>query len=160
MSKLPSTDTPAHIARRALLGQLDKTIQELRKRRRSDASIHNVRKELKRARAALRMLRECIGVTGYRRDNALLRDAARPLTPVRDARVLLQTLEQLDSKKGAGRRGFLVRFRKLLKAKRRLARRQLRPADLTAAARVLRGIRRRAAALPESRLANPRARGL
>jgi len=156
----PSTDTPTHIARRALLAQLDKTVEELGKRHRSDADVHNIRKELKRARAALRMLRECIGVREYRRDNALLRDAARPLTPIRDARVLLQSLEQLYSKKGIGRRGFLDRFHKLLKDKRRLARRQLRPAELAAAARVLRGIRRRAVALPASRLASPRARGL
>jgi len=157
---LPSADTPAHIARRALLAQLDKAVEELGKRHRSDACIHDIRKELKRARAALRMLRECIRDIEYRRDNALLRDAARPLTPVRDAKVMQQTLEQLDSKNGAGRRGFLPGFHKFLRDERRLARRQLRPAELTAAARVLRGIRRRAAALPAHRLANPRARGL
>jgi CHAD domain-containing protein len=157
---LPSTDTPTRIARRALLAQLDKTIEELGKRRRSDARVHNIRKELKRARAALRMLRECIGVTAYRRDNALLRDAARPLTPIRDARVLLQTLELLAPKQAGGRGKFLARFRKLLRGQRRLARRQLRPAELTAAARVLRVIRRRAAALPAGRLTNPRSRGL
>jgi hypothetical protein len=160
MRKLPSTDTPTHIARRALLAQLDRTVEELRKPRRSDARVHNIRKQLKRARAALRMIRECMGVMEYRHDNALLRDAARPLTPIRDAKVLLQTLERLDSKKGVGRRGFLARFKKLLEAERRLAHRRLRTAELTAAARVLRGIRRRAAALPESRLVNPRARGL
>jgi CHAD domain-containing protein len=160
MRKLPSTDTPTHIARRALLAQLDRTVEELRKRRSSDARVHNIRKELKRARAALRMIRECMGIMEYRHDNALLRDAARPLTPIRDAKVLLQTVERLDSKKAAGRRGFLARFKKLLETKRRLAHRRLRTAELTAAARVLRGIRRSAAALPESRLANPHARGL
>jgi CHAD domain-containing protein len=159
MKKLPSSDTPTHIARRALLALLDKTVGQLRKRRRSDASVHKIRKELKRARAALRMIRECMGIMEYRHDNALLRDAARPLTPIRDAKVLLQTLEQLDSKKG-GRKGFLTRFRKLLEARRRLVHRQLRPAELTAAARVLRGIRRRAAALPQSRLANSHAPAL
>ena len=156
----PSTDTPTHIARRALLAQLDKTVYQLGKRRRSDASVHNIRKELKRARAAIRMIRECMGIMEYRHDNALLREAARPLTPIRDAKVLLQTLEQLDSKKGTGRRGFLARFQKLLEAKRRVAHLQLRPAELIAAARVLRGVRRRAATLPESRLAKPHPRGL
>jgi CHAD domain-containing protein len=155
-----SAETPTHIARRALLAQLDKTIEELGKRRRSDVAVHNIRKQLKRARAALRMLRDCIGVVEYRRDNALIRDAARPLTPLRDAKVLLQTLEQVESKQETGSRGFFLRFRKLLEELRRLARRQLRAADLAAAARVLRGIRRRAAALPGSRLAAPHARGL
>ena len=96
---LPPTDTPTHIARRALLARLDTILEELGKPHRSDAGIHNMRKELKRARAALRMLRACIGVVEYRRDNALLRDAARPLTPIRDAKVLLQTLEPLTAKK-------------------------------------------------------------
>jgi CHAD domain-containing protein len=156
----PSAESPTSIARRALLAQLDKTIKQLGKRRRSDGAVHSIRKELKRARAALRMLRECIGVVEYRRDNALIRDAARPLTPIRDAKVLLQTLEQVEPKKEAGSRGFFLRLRKLLEEQRRLARRQLRAADLAAAARVLRGIRRRAAALPESRLAAPHTQGL
>ena len=156
--ELPSTDTPTHIARRALLAELDKAVEELGKPHPSDACVHNIRKELKRARAALRMLRECIGIRAYRRDNALLRDAARPLTPLRDARVQLQTLEQLRTKKGSRR--FLARFRKDLEGRRRHARRGLRPAELTGAARVLRGVRRRAEALPAGRLANPRARGL
>ena len=154
----PSAETPAHLARRALLAQLDKTIAGLGKGRRSDVAIHNIRKELKRARAALRLLRECSGVVEYRRDNALIRDAARPLTPIRDAKVLLQTLAGVEW--GDGRRGFFLRLRKLLEEELRLARRQLRPADLAAATRVLRGIRRRAAALPENRLAVPQPRAL
>jgi len=156
----PSAESPAHIARRVLLAQLDKTIGALSERRRSDVAIHNIRKELKRARAALRMLRECVGVRDYHRDNALIRDAARPLTPIRDAKVLLQTLEQVEPKKGAAGSGFFLRLRKVLEEQRRLARRQLRSADLAAAARMLRGIRRRAAGLPESRLAPPHPRGL
>jgi CHAD domain-containing protein len=156
----PSAESPTCLARRALLAQLDKTIEQLGKRRRSDVAVHSMRKELKRARAALRMLRECIGVVEYRRDNALIRDAARPLTPVRDAKVLLQTLEQVEPKKETGSREFFRRLRKLLEEKRRLARRELRPTDLAAAARVLRGIRRRAAALPESRLAAHHTHGL
>jgi hypothetical protein len=157
---LRCAETPTRIARRALLAQLDETIEQLGKRSRSDVAVHDIRKQLKRARAALRMLRECIGVVAYHRDNALIRDAARPLTPVRDAKVLLQTLDQLEPKKGAGGRDTVLRLRKLLEAKRRLAQRQLRPTHLVAAARVLRAIRRRAAALPDSRLAAPHSRGL
>jgi CHAD domain-containing protein len=156
----PSAETPAHIARRALVAQLDKIVKELGGPRRSDAAIHNIRKEFKRARAALRMLRGCIGVVEYRRDNALIRDAADPLTPIRDAKVLLQTLEQLAPNERAADNAFFPRFRRLLEEKRRLARRQLRAADVTAAARVLRAIRTRAAALPDNRLAASHPRGL
>lgn len=148
------------IAHRALLAQLDQTIERLSKRRRSDVAVHDIRKELKRARAALRLLRECLGVVEYRRDNALIRDAARPLTPIRDAKVLLGTLQELQLEKETGSREFLLRFRRALVDNRRLARRQLRPADLTAAARVLSGIRGRVSALSDSRLAARHSRGL
>lgn len=152
-----AADTFTQMARRALLAELDKTIRGLGERRRSDVAVHDIRKELKRARAALRMLRECIGVIEFRRENAMIRDAARPLTPIRDAKVLLQTLEQLaPRKKETPDGGFFRDFRRTLEDKRRLARRQLRPDDVTAAARVLRGIRSRAAALPDSRLAAAR----
>jgi CHAD domain-containing protein len=148
------------IAHRALLAQLDQTIEQLGKRRRSDVAVHNIRKELKRARAALRLLRECIGAVEYRRDNALIRDAARPLTPIRDANVLLQTLEQLQPSRESGGGECSPRFRKVLEDNRRQARRQLRPADLTAAARVLSGIHGRVSALPASLLADRHPRGL
>jgi CHAD domain-containing protein len=149
-----------HIAHRALLAQLDQTIEQLGKRRRSDSAVHNIRKELKRARAALRLLRECIGAVEYRRDNALIRDAARPLTPIRDAKVLLQTLEQLQPGRETGSGAFSLRLREVLEDNRRYARQQLRAADLTAAARVLRAIRGRVSALPASRLAARHPRGL
>jgi CHAD domain-containing protein len=62
-----------------------------------DASVHEVRKELKRARSELRLLREAIGETAYRRANRQLRDAARPLSRVRDAKVLLDLVAKLRS---------------------------------------------------------------
>lgn len=158
---LPSTDTPTHIARQALLGQLDKTLEGLAKgRNTTDAAIHDVRKELKRARATLRVLRDCIGVGAYRRENALLRDAARPFTPVRDAKVLLDTVEREELQKRVNGANFIGRFRQCLERQRRTAHRQLHASEVAGAARVLREVRRRAAALPNSRLAAPDARAL
>jgi CHAD domain-containing protein len=145
-------ETLTQMARRALLAHLDMTIQGLDAQRSSDAAVHDIRKELKRARAALRMLRECLGAAEFRRDNALIRDAAHPLTPIRDAKVLLQTLGQLASRKGTDS-GFFRSLRKTLEDGRRLARRRLQSDEVSAAARVLRGIRSRAAALPDGRLA-------
>ncbi len=75
-------------------------------------SVHRVRKELKRARAGLRLLRDAVGKLAYSRENLRLRDAARPLAPLRDADVLAVTLGRfLDSRKArreaaALRRGF------------------------------------------------------
>lgn len=60
-----------------------------------DESIHDARKELKRARATLRLLRDSMGDTAYHRENEALRDAARPLSAIRDSKVLLDTLNKL-----------------------------------------------------------------
>ena len=59
----------------------------------SDETIHDTRKRLKRVRAGLRLLREVIGKGPYRRENALIRDAFRPLTELRDAKVLLDAFD-------------------------------------------------------------------
>jgi len=61
----------------------------------SDVEAHAARKEVKRARAALRLLRSTLSEAVYARDDAALRAAARVLNAVRDARVLLRTLESL-----------------------------------------------------------------
>ena len=61
----------------------------------SDKRIHDARKAIKRARAALRVLRDAMGVRRYRQLNRALRDAARPLTHVRDAKVLPDALVAL-----------------------------------------------------------------
>jgi len=63
-----------------------------------DDAIHEARKRLKRARAALRLVRPVIGDRSYRRQNRALRDAARPLSQMRDARVLVETFDRLMKK--------------------------------------------------------------
>src|SRR5580698_10039159 len=104
---LPTARAPMRNARRALVEQLDKAAAGLEDPRRS--SIHEIRKKLKRARAALRLLRDCLGEPVYRRENSRLRDAARPLTPVRDAKVLFATLHQHEPKKGRANPGAFMR---------------------------------------------------
>jgi CHAD domain-containing protein len=61
----------------------------------ADAQVHEARKDLKRARAGLRLLRDIVGRHVYERENAALRDAARPLGAVRDAKVIMDTLEKV-----------------------------------------------------------------
>jgi len=58
-------------------------------------AIGEVRKCLKRVRAALRLAREEFGDDLYHEENCCFRDAARPLTQVRDARVLVETADRL-----------------------------------------------------------------
>lgn len=58
-----------------------------------ETNIHGARKQLKRARATLRLLRDALGDDVYRRENMSVRDAARPLSPIRDSEVLLDALD-------------------------------------------------------------------
>ena len=60
-------------------------------RRRSTAT----RKDLKKARAALRLVRDELGEKTFKRENRALRDAARTLSASRDAEVKLATLDAL-----------------------------------------------------------------
>jgi CHAD domain-containing protein len=97
----------------------------------SDEDVHDARKRLKKARAGLRLLREALGPRAYRRENARLRDAAQPLTEVRDAKMLVDTLDKLAEQfngvlKGAPLEG--VR-RALLHHKREVRRRVLRDGE-------------------------------
>jgi hypothetical protein len=65
----------------------------------TDDAIHATRKTLKRARAALRLLRAGIGDAVYRDTNRQLRDTARPLTEVRDAVALLAALKSIRKRR-------------------------------------------------------------
>jgi CHAD domain-containing protein len=151
---LPTAGASMRGACRALVAQLDQAVAGLEDPRRTDRSIHEIRKKLKRARAALRLLRDCLGEAVYRRENSLLRDAARPLTPVRDAKVLFETLRHHDPKKGTAYPGaFMRRFYRVLGERRRAAKIGLRERDLVRVAAGLLELKRRAAALPDARLA-------
>jgi CHAD domain-containing protein len=61
----------------------------------SDEAVHSVRKQLKKGRADLRLLRKALGSQTYAYENTALRDVARPLTAVRDARTFMDTLDML-----------------------------------------------------------------
>jgi CHAD domain-containing protein len=58
-------------------------------------AIHCVRKEIKKARAVLRLARSRIGRKDYHRLNTALRDAAEHLSAVRDAHVKSEALKDL-----------------------------------------------------------------
>jgi len=60
-----------------------------------DDAAHDARKRTKKLRALLRLARPELGDKVYRRENAGLRDAARRLSPVRDAWVLIEALDDV-----------------------------------------------------------------
>jgi CHAD domain-containing protein len=55
--------------------------------------VHDVRKRFKKVRAVLKLVRKALGARAYRKENDCLRDAGQPLRALRDARVLVQTLD-------------------------------------------------------------------
>jgi CHAD domain-containing protein len=86
---------------RLLCHHLDQALQTLQgDQPLADAAVHRVRKQLKKGRADLRLLREALGSQRYAYENTVLRDVARPLTAVRDARTFLDTLEKLAEHSG------------------------------------------------------------
>jgi CHAD domain-containing protein len=60
-----------------------------------DKAVHEARKCFKKIRAILRLVRHAIGERHYRYENTAFRDAARPLTEVRDAEVLVETVDKI-----------------------------------------------------------------
>jgi len=61
-----------------------------------DTPVHEMRKHLKKARAALRLVRKEIGRGIYRGQDHALRDVARLTSDIRDAEVRLQTVRELQ----------------------------------------------------------------
>ena len=88
---------PEGIARVAR-GRIDDAIDELGGATDSspEEAVHNARKNLKKLRALLRLVRGELGKSVYRYENAAFRDAAAALSGVRDADVMLATLEKLE----------------------------------------------------------------
>src|SRR6266853_1761776 len=62
----------------------------------SDTPVHEVRKHLKKARAALRLIRKEIGHGLFREQDRCLRNVGRFTSEIRDAEVRLQTVRQLQ----------------------------------------------------------------
>jgi CHAD domain-containing protein len=91
--------SPAKSARKRIRKQLKKrtagALEILSGKRLSDEDVHEARKSLKKARACLRLLRPGLKAAAYRRQNSTLRDAARPLGALRDAKLLPDTLALL-----------------------------------------------------------------
>jgi CHAD domain-containing protein len=103
-TELQRSEPGTHGMRRIARAQISKAREALAGRKLDDADVHAARKELNKARATLRFLRDALGDATYTRENATLRDAARPLSRVRDGRVLLDTLDRLAERFGTPER--------------------------------------------------------
>jgi len=82
--------------RRILRKQLESALESLRGGESDsvDEHVHAARKNFKRVRAVVRLVRYAIGESTYRFVNDSIRDAGRPLSEVRDAKVLVEALDK------------------------------------------------------------------
>jgi len=86
-------DNLRRICRKQIEGAIAITTGE---KKASDTPVHEVRKHLKKARAALRLVRKEIGHGLFRAQDRCLRDVGRLTSEIRDAEVRLQTVRQLQ----------------------------------------------------------------
>ena len=148
----PATPNPVQ---RYLLATLDHALHRLAGERGSDRNIHDARRDLKRARATLRLLRPALGEQRYKAHNYALRDAGRLIAPLRDARSMIDAFDALVEHAadavGAGR---VRAIRATLRADLDFVRRHLHPRsrEVTACRRI---IRRQRAGLARAPLPSP-----
>ena len=88
---------PSDALRACAREQLDDALSLLGDERARDPAkaVHEARKDLKKARAVLRLARPALRSKAYRRENGALRDAGRLMSAARDADVLVTTMEGL-----------------------------------------------------------------
>ena len=93
----PAQPVPDEV-RRVARGRIDHAIDELRGTSDSTRAeaVHEARKDMKKLRALLRLVRDELGEDVYRRENDCFRDTARTLSGLRDAEVMLATLGGLE----------------------------------------------------------------
>jgi CHAD domain-containing protein len=126
----PAADEVRRVAR----GRIDHAIDELRGNSESSRAqaVHEARKDIKKLRALLRLVRGELGDEVYAHENSCFRDTARQLSGVRDADVMILTLADLERRYGE-LPGAARRLRPALVAHRfRVSAGSTRPATQTA----------------------------
>jgi CHAD domain-containing protein len=95
--RLKRNETAADGVRRIAAGRADDALDQLRHGVGGDfaSAIHETRKDLKKLRSMLRLVRPSLGDDVYRRENDRFRDSGRLLSGPRDAQVKLETLHAL-----------------------------------------------------------------
>jgi len=104
--------------RRIAAGRGEKAIQRLRRieagELEASEAIHGARKDLKKLRTLLRLLRDELPKKVYREESRRYREAGRLLSPLRDAEVKLGTLEALAEGGSALPAGAVESWRRIL----------------------------------------------
>jgi CHAD domain-containing protein len=97
----PGAPVPDEV-RRVARGRIEHALDELRGASDStrEEAVHEARKDMKKLRALLRLVRGELGERVYSAENTGFRDIARELAGVRDADVMLATLTDLERRYG------------------------------------------------------------
>lgn len=120
--RLKDKEEPVEGIVRIATGRAEKALEALRRAGEGDdlaASVHSARKDLKKLRSVLRLVRPALGERQFSREHKRYRDAARRLSASRDAEVKLRTLSALEERSGKELPGEAVNaWRALLAAER------------------------------------------
>ena len=119
--ELKRNETVPDGIRRIVFERIDRALHILEKRKTvRDRAVHEARKRFKEVRGVLRLVRPELGERQFRRENRAFRDAGRPLSNVRDAKALLDSLDDLAAHYGITPTSHsFVRLRSALAARRR-----------------------------------------
>jgi CHAD domain-containing protein len=98
---LPGEPVAAAV-KRVVGARVDDAVAQLRGEAGSDPAeaVHEARKDIKKIRSALRLVRDALGDDEWRRENHHYRDCARQLSGFRDAEVLVESLDGLGERFG------------------------------------------------------------
>lgn len=109
--------------KRAIAAQVDDAIAQLRGEAGSDPAeaIHEARKDVKKVRSALRLVRDAIGDEVWRGENEHYRDVAGKLSDFRDAEILVEALDGLGERFGPPTKERSARLHDRLDAENRAA---------------------------------------
>lgn len=101
--RLKTKEGPAQGIRRIALGRTEKALQRLEGTGDGElaVAIHGARKDLKKLRGLLRLVRDELGEKTFKAENRRYRDAGRLLAGSRDAEVKLETLLALEHELGS-----------------------------------------------------------
>ena len=109
--------------KRVLTAQVDDAVAQLRGEAGTEPAeaIHEARKDVKKIRSALRLVRHEIGDDVWRRENDHYRQVARGLSGFRDAEILVEALDGLAERFGASAEGHFDALREQLEQENRAA---------------------------------------
>jgi CHAD domain-containing protein len=109
--------------KRVVVARVDDAVAQLRGEAGAEPAeaVHEARKDIKKIRSALRLVRDAIGDDVWRLENDHYRDCARRLSGFRDAEILVEALDGLAERFGPAARQRFDRLRRELDHENRAA---------------------------------------